>query len=234
MTRFKKSISVARKFTASFLMLIFFINLIQAQAKKTCNIEMELADTLSQDTIYGGDLSISTIDSTLFYWYWTARIISIDSVHKQIDCLKTEPRLGKNDSLFYRQAKIATVYLNTKLCQIKKDIHAPELLSKPSKEITAEYARNLSYYKKNIRINPAYSNENYLSRYCVDLTYAALGGDSLAVELLLKINKDFKLFRDGYDAVDLYHHREILYNLLIVDKPKVYRERYNYLNNLRY
>ena len=194
---------------------------------------MEIADTLGQDTFYGGDLSISAIDSTIFYWYWTARIISIDSVSKQIDCLKTEPRLGKNDSLIYRQAKVATVYLNTKLCQIKKDIHAPELLSKPSKEITAEYARNLGYYQKNRRINPAYSNENYLSRYCVDLTYAALRGDSLAVELLLKINKDFKLFRDGY-AVDLYHHREILYNLLIADKPKVYRERYNYLNSLRY
>lgn len=61
MTRFKKSISVARAFTTSFLMLIFFINLIQAQEKKPCNIEMELADTLNQDTIYGGDLSISNV-----------------------------------------------------------------------------------------------------------------------------------------------------------------------------
>lgn len=42
-------------------MLIFFINLIQAQEKKPCNIEMELADTLNQDTIYGGDLSISNV-----------------------------------------------------------------------------------------------------------------------------------------------------------------------------
>lgn len=234
MTRCKKNTLWAREFTALIFILIFVIPCIQAQEKKICKIEMEIVDTIGQDTIYGGDLSIATVDSNVFLWYRTARIISIDSASKQIDCLITEPSLGKKDTLIYRQVKVATVYLNTSLCKIKKDIHASGLVSKPSKEITAEYARNLSYYKKNRRIDPAYSNENYLLRYCIDLAYAALGGDSLAVELLLKINKDFKLFRNGLDAEDLYYHREMLYDLLIVDKPQAYRDRYNYLIRVRY
>lgn len=215
-------------------MLIFFTNPIRAQEKKICEIVMGNIVTSEQDTSIGNEIWISTLDDKIFSWSGAARLISIDSVNKQIDCLISEPVLAKEDTLIYREVVVATVHLNTNLCQIKKDIYASELLSKPSKEITAEYARNLSYYKKNRRIDPAYSNENYLLRYCIDLAYASLCGDSLAVELLLKINKDFKLFRDGLDAEDLYYHREMLYDLLIVDKPEAYRDRYKYLIRVRY
>lgn len=59
--------------------------------------------------------------------------------------------------------------------------------------------------------------------------YAALTGDSTSTELLLSLKKDFKMFRMGLDAEDLYYNREILYNLLICDKPEAIRARYVYL-----
>lgn len=61
----KKTISRARKFIAFIFLLIFFMYHIQAQEKKICNIDMDNIDTTRQDTIYGSDLLISTIDSNI-------------------------------------------------------------------------------------------------------------------------------------------------------------------------
>lgn len=234
MVRYKKTISQPGKFTAFIFMLILFANHVLSQDKKICEIEMgNILDPEQKDSIYCNEIWINTRDTTIFSWGESARLISIDSTNKRIDCLISESILAEKDTLIYRLVTVATVYVNTNLCQIKKNIHASELLSKPAKQITAEYAQNLKHYKNKRRINPAYSNENYLVRYCIDLAYAALTGDSLAVELLLKIHKDFELFKEGLDAEDLYYHREMLHDLLIVDKPQAYQERYLYLWRIR-
>ena len=66
------------------------------------------------------------------------------------------------------------------------------------------------------------------------MTHVALLGDSLGTELLLSLNKDFKLFRTGLDLEDLMWNRNIVYELVIREKPKDYAKRYWIMSRMWY
>jgi len=214
------------------LFLVFGVMLAEnasCQDTLACEIEMGNREMVGKDSISGIEVSIFTQHSHIFDWAGEALVITTDSLHQEILCIMTNPILERQDTFTYSPIVIAKVFLNTRTCEIKKEIYAQDFLSKPVKQIVGEYRKNKMLYKKRRRIDPAHDNSNYLLRYCYDLTYAALTGDSTSTELLLSLKKDFKMFRMGLDAEDLYYNRETLYNLLICDKPKAIRARYVYL-----
>lgn len=224
------------KFIKLFFAFIFLVPLNKsiAQNNINCEIEMEMIkEEFGKDSIGSKELTIYQDTRTIFSCYGYAITKNIGN-KKEIFCIIANPILEKADTLRYELKVLAIIHIDTATCELKKEILASQLQSKPTKDLLAEYAINKKRYKKVMYTPTTKLKANYLLRYSYDLMYAAMCGDSLAAERLLFLNKDFKLFRNGLDAEDLTRLRTYLYDLVIVDKPIQYRKRYKYLSLMRY
>ena len=214
----------------------FFTNntLLFCQKNKLCEINFGQVKNETKDSAYINELSIYSNKKLMFEWNRGGIVTYLDSTQKLIYCLVTDPILNVTDSLSYKEKVLAIINVNTKTCEIKKEILASTLLQKSPEQLHQAYAKYKELYKQKKRIDRRYSNENYLLRYCYDLTYSAIAGDSMSIELLITLNKDFKLSRTGLDAEDLHYNKEMLYDLLIYTKSNLYQERYKKLWKARY
>lgn len=208
-------------------------NFILAQSDSTCEVTIEQQFYSAQDSIVGTELGITKIGENFFNWDGVAAAVSLDSTHKKIYCMMMDFVLNAADTIEFREICIANIYINMHTCEIKKEIFAQNFLTKPAQKLIAEYPD----YKRKMRgfsHKRKHPYENHLRRYAYDLTHVALSGDSLGIELLLLLNKDFKLFRTGLDLEDLMWNRNIVYELVIREKPKDYAKRYWILSRMWY
>jgi hypothetical protein len=219
-------------------MLLLLVDLsmssfVLAQSDSTCEVTMEQPFYSAQDSIVGTELGITKFGENFFNWDGVAAVVSLDSTHKKIYCMMMDFVLNEADTIEFRQVCIAHIYVNMHTCEVKKEIFAQNFLTKPVQKLLAEYPD----YKRKMRgwsPKRKHPYENHLRRYTYDLTHVALLGDSLGIELLLSLNKDFKLFRTGLDLEDLMWNRNIVYELVIREKPKDYAKRYWILSRMWY
>lgn len=180
------------------LLILCLGNQLSAQAEKICEINVEYEHSSTKDSIVGTEIGVINKGEYSFNWDGVGAVVTLDSTHKKIYCTMMDFVLNPADTIEFREICIAHIYINMQTCEIKKEILSRDYLSNSVQKLIEAYP----YYKKKMKnwtIKKKHPYENQVLRYSYDLTYAALLGDSIATELLLSLNKDFKLFRTGLD-----------------------------------
>lgn len=215
------------------LINLVFAHRISGQNLHECEIMLTNRHQVGQDSTACNEIFVDKNGETIFSWYGYA-IIRNAINRREILCITADPFFDQSDTLTYKSVVLAIIRIDTAACELQKEIFASQLQSKPTKDLLNDYVKYKKIYKNVIRKHRNQKKADFLLRYCYDLTYAAMSGDSLAAERLLHLSKDFKLFRDGLDCEDLIRNREYLYCLYIVDKSLAYRKRFEDLSHLRY
>jgi hypothetical protein len=205
-----------------------------AQELKTCEISIDNILSNLNDSIIGNDLEVTFGNNTMFSWDGLATIIKSSNNYQKINFWTVDPILTETDTFIYNKVLIASIDVNLKTCQIKKEIYAGEFLSKSTKKLIKEYKINKELYNNGKKINSQHSNENYLLRYCWDLTLASLNGNKKALKLLLDLGIDFELFRNGLDHEDYYFNKNMVLDLFICDRSEKEKLEFENLSRIRY